>query len=290
MNYIEFTITVPHASREAVLNRVMELGSLGIVERAGDFVAYFPADSDGGEISGALDAFRHTLKSSGLDPDFSYVWAELPDQDWNESWKKSFSPIPVGRRLSILPPWEDVPEGRTGIIVDPGMAFGTGHHETTKTCLELIEEWAPRLRGSRFLDIGTGTGILAIAAVRLGFSEAVGLDTDPLAVEAASRNVSLNGLDSVHILPGDISAARGTYGMIVANLISGVLIGIARKLAARLEPQGIVVLSGMLAGQEDDVIRAALKAGLGLKDKLSDGKWVTLVMTAAKTGCGIKQA
>lgn len=279
MDYIEFTITIPDISREAVLNRVMELGSLGTVERGGDYVAYFPADADGEVIAGALEAFRQVLASSGLDPGISYTWTGLPSQDWNESWKKTFSPISVGRRLSILPPWEEVPAGRIGIIVDPGMAFGTGHHETTRTCLELIEEWAPVLQGSRFLDIGAGTGILAIAAVELGFSDAVGLDTDPLAVEAASRNAALNRLDNITILPGDITAVAGIYGMIAANLISGILIRIAREISLRLSPQGIAVLSGMLAGQEDDVIRAAGHAGMVLREKHCDGKWVTLVMT-----------
>lgn len=276
--YYEFTFRVPDESREAVANKIMELGSPGFFERNGDIVAYFEYRPDIKGLCDELDNFRDVLKASGLDDAFSFEFTLIPGKDWNESWKKGFKPIDVGDNLTIVPSWIKPDTDRIALIIDPGMAFGTGHHETTKRCLMLIESLARANKGKSFLDIGTGTGILAICAARLGFGQVTGMDTDQLAVDAATYNASLNGFEIV-INKGGISEVEGPFDVIAANLISETLVLISGDIASRLNHDGTAILSGMIKGQEDDVTKATEDAGLILKEKIEDGKWVTLIFS-----------
>jgi ribosomal protein L11 methyltransferase len=184
----------------------------------------------------------------------------------------------VGENLTITPSWLERETVRIPVIIDPGMVFGTGHHETTRTCLSVIERTAKSSNKKSFLDIGTGTGILAIGAARLGFGKVVAVDVDPLAVDAARRNAEENGLKNIEVREGTIAAAHGAFDVIAANLLSEILTGIARDLADRLNPGGKAILSGLLSGQEEGVIQAMTAAGLTLQEKIQDGKWVSLVM------------
>jgi ribosomal protein L11 methyltransferase len=142
MAYYEFTITKWGNSKDALLNRMSEMGCLGITDKEERIIAYFKDTHDIITLRDELNSFREILKESGLDSDFSFDYLYLSERDWNEPWKKRFIPIDVGDHLSILPPWETVSAGRIALVIDPGMAFGTGHHETTKRCLILIEKYA----------------------------------------------------------------------------------------------------------------------------------------------------
>ncbi len=277
MGYYEFNLKVPAKSKDALLNKMTEMGCLGVAENNDSVRAFFRDGLDVTMLRDELKSFRNVLRECGLDDGFSFDYTYLSERDWNESWKKKFIPIDVGNSLSILPPWEKGDDNRIRLIIDPGMAFGTGHHETTKTCLMLTERLAPENRRERFLDIGTGTGILAIAASRLGFNKVTGVDIDPLAVDAATRNAELNGLKDIEIKEGGVSGVQGCYDMIAANLMSDVLIMIAKELASRLDSSGIIILSGMLVGQEEDVAKALEISGLSVTEKLIDGRWVSLV-------------
>jgi ribosomal protein L11 methyltransferase len=166
------------------------------------------------------------------------------------------------------------------LIIDPGMAFGTGHHEATKTCLMLIEKFSKeKTEKNRFLDFGTGTGILAIAALKLGFKHAVCIDIDPLAIDAAHRNAELNNLENIEIKESSISLVDGKFDFIAANLMSEVLIQNAHEIASRLNKSGIALLSGMIVGQENDVIAAMKNEGLRVLEKFYDDRWVTILLT-----------
>ncbi len=276
MGYYEFILTAADEAREALIEKAFSMGCLGCYERGHSLVVYFTDTCDIIKLRDELRAFRSSLKDARLPNEFSFDY--LSERDWNEPWKKRFIPIEVGERLSILPPWEKRDDGRIHIIIDPGMAFGTGHHETTKACLALIERFIKEAKGRRFLDVGTGTGILIIAALKLGYEEATGVDIDPLAVDAAKRNLLLNQVGNAEILEGTISNVDGTYDLIVANLMPEILVRIAARIATRLENSGIAILSGMLIGQEGLVITALEKAGLTVIEKCLDNRWVTLVV------------
>lgn len=268
---------VSDESKDAIINKMSGLGCIGVMEGNEEILAYFPFEIEFQKIIEELNLFADVLKNAGLDHSFSFEYSMLPEKDWNEAWKKSFSPINVGERLTILPPWENEVKGRINLIIDPGMAFGTGHHETTKRCLTLIEKFSEDTAIKRFLDAGTGTGVLAIAASKLGYREAVGIDSDPIAVDAAIRNVRLNDLDNVVIKSGGISDAEGMFDMIVANIVSETIINFSNELISHLCAGGIIILSGMLTGQEKDVIKAMDAEGLRLIGKFSDNEWISLV-------------
>jgi ribosomal protein L11 methyltransferase len=284
MEYCEFIITVPDVSKDALTYKLKELGSLGLYENGATLRAYFEHTNNIDLLCDELNSFRGVLRSSGLDPSFSFTYTLLPAQDWNEVWKKGITPINAGNAITIIPPWEQAEEGRITIMIDSGMAFGTGHHETTRICLAHIEKISGGLVGKSLLDIGTGTGILAIGASKMGFSHIVAVDTDPLAVDAARENITLNGLKNIEVKEGSISVVEGTFDVIIANLISSTLIETAQGVASHLNADGIIILSGMLAGEEDMVADAYRRAGLDLKEKSFDDKWVTLEFVCRQAG------
>jgi ribosomal protein L11 methyltransferase len=278
--YYEFIINVPNESREALTHKITEMGSFGSFERNGNVVAYFPRTEDITGLCEDLDTFRHILTSSGLDPACSFDYSLLPGRDWNEEWKKNFRPIDVGNNLTIVPSWITADTHRAPLIIDPGMAFGTGHHETTKRCLMLIEGLSHPSRKQSLLDIGTGTGVLAIGASQTGFVDVAAVDTDQAAVDAACHNAGLNGIKDLVIKKGSITDIEGSYDVIVANLLSGILIDMSQDIQARLNPGGTAILSGMIKGQERDVIKAFETQGMLLKEKAQDDEWITLIFSA----------
>lgn len=278
MAYYEFNITVPEVSKDALLHKMSLMGCLGITDYGKKVLAYFQDKHDIVVLRDQLNSFRKVLKEAGLDPDFTFDYFYLSERDWNESWKKKLQPIDVGDVFSIIPPWEKERQDHINIIIDPGMAFGTGHHQTTKTCILLIEHYSRYHAKDSFLDVGTGTGILAICAAKIGFREVVGVDIDPLATDAALRNVRHNNLENVSIRGGEITGTRGTFDFIVANLFSEVIKPIAAELSCRLNESGILLLSGIISGQEDDLVALMETVNLKTVAKVVDEIWVSLVL------------
>jgi ribosomal protein L11 methyltransferase len=280
MGYYEFKIALPYESRDAFTQLITVGGCSGVIENNGYITAYFPDFLGINSILSMIASSREKIKDSGLNSEITHDYVFLGERDWNETWKKKFEPINVGKNITILPPWEKADNERINLIIDPGMAFGTGHHETTKTCLALIEKFSEELpQKERFLDFGTGTGVLAIAALKLGFKNAVCLDIDPLAVDAARRNAELNEIENIEVIEGSIERVEGTFDFIAANLLSEILIQNAAIIAQHLDTGGIAMLSGMIVSQETDVIKAIESNGLRLKDTIIDGRWVTVLVT-----------
>ena len=279
MSYHEFIIHITAPFRDTLIQRLTDEGCLGEIEQDEAITAYFPETVDIGTITNDLSLLQALFNRSDKAQNLSFSHTLIPEQDWNESWKKGFTPLDVGQRFTVLPPWEKGHEGRVDLIIDPGMAFGTGHHETTRSCLVLMEKYAGTCAKERFLDLGAGTGLLAIAASKLGYRHIAAVDTDPLAVEAMRMNVELNQVTNVDIREGNVDEALGTFDCIAANIISGVLIQLAPALASRLRPGGVAVLSGILIGQENEVIEAITQAGLKLLEQYRDGKWVSLAIS-----------
>lgn len=282
MAYYEFTIRIPETFKDTLIQRLSDAGCLGMIENDEDLVAYFPETVDVLDVKTDLSILKALLVKSKRPHQMTYDYALIPDQDWNETWKRDFKPVDVGERFTILPPWEEKKKGRINLCIDPAMAFGTGHHETTRSCLVLIEQYAGKSGLNSFLDLGTGTGILAIAAAKLGYHHIVGVDTDPLAVDAACKNIRDNDAAHIIIREGSLSDLKETFDMVAANLISGILVRLAPELSACMNPGGFAIVSGILLGQDDEVIDAMERAGLVLKQKYRDKKWVSLVVEQAK--------
>ncbi len=219
------------------------------------------------------------LQAFGLGPIGELRTRAIPDEDWLESWKATFTPIRIGRFL-VRPSWSDDAHdgGAIALVLDPGMAFGTGLHPTTQACLERLS--VLEVAGKRVLDVGCGSGVLAIAALKRGASGVTAVDTDPLAVRAAAENTARNGVVAA-VATGSAADVRGTFDLVVANIVAPVLRRIAPDLRARLAPGGALVLAGIIAGEEALTVRAFAGLGLRVADRDARGDWVALVLREA---------
>lgn len=278
MGYYELRIGLQSESKDALIFGLSEIKCLGVIDQGIDIIAYFSDTTGIDSILTGLEEFRAKLGGSGLPSDFRYGYTFISERDWNESWKKKLQPIDVGELFSILPPWEKKRPDRINLVIDPGMAFGTGHHQTTQTCLLLIEKYSHLCKKERFLDVGTGTGVLAVCASKLGFKEVVGVDIDPLAIDAANRNARHNNLANIDIKQGDITATNGEFDFVAANLLSEIIISIAPMLADRIRERGVILMSGMISGQEDEILTLMKESGLECLERFVDGIWVSLVL------------
>jgi ribosomal protein L11 methyltransferase len=209
----------------------------------------------------------------------------IPDEDWNKTWKERFKPLPITAHLVIKPTWESYQPapGEKVIEMDPGMAFGTGHHASTKLALEFVEalfhtkETPPKT----VLDVGTGTGILAMAAALFGAQEVLAIDNDPEAVVVAGENILRNELQQTITATGvALEEIPRQFDLVIANIIHDTLIELAAPLAAHLAPNGKLIMAGILTGPQTDNIRAAYNA-LGLKhqETRSEGEWSALLFS-----------
>ncbi len=223
-----------------------------------------------GLLKDALAALPgHGVIGAGTDLTLRYV----EEADWANAWKEFYKPFRVGRRLVVTPPWEhpelapdDIP-----LVIDPGMAFGTGSHPTTQLCLVALEDYVRP--GARVADIGTGSGILAIAAAKMGASHVAANDNDPLAVRIARENAAANGV------PVEITDAlpTGQYDAVVANILADVIIGMAEELQVLLAPGGVLLASGIIDTREADVRLALEGIGLNHLETRRQTEWVALV-------------
>jgi ribosomal protein L11 methyltransferase len=215
-------------------------------------------------------------------PEPSYRWLE--QEDWAETWKAGYQPLPVGRSLIIVPAWMGVPESnRTPIMIDPGMAFGTGTHPSTRLCLAILEDHLKP--GDVVLDVGTGSGILSIASVQLGARRVFALDIDQDAVDAAAENVARNGLsDRIEIDLGSLAEAKQLMApeapnLLLANLLAPILEDLLQEGLASLAPPGaILILSGILEDQCEPLIERTREANLTLLETRREQDWHALVL------------
>jgi ribosomal protein L11 methyltransferase len=265
------------------------LGARVDVTRPAIVRAYLPAGDEAAvarAVGEASDALGH-LQAFGLRPIGELTTRVVHEEDWAEAWKEHFPVIRVGRRLVIRPSWREH-EALTGDVVlalDPGMAFGTGLHPTTQLCLGALEHLAGRgiLAGARVLDVGSGSGILSIAAAKLGAREVLAVDTDPIAVDATTANVATNGLAAViHASQGSVPTGDGPFDVVCANLIGTLLVELAPALAAELrrDGRGELLASGIFVDREADVRVAFTKALLDVGTAWNDGDWIALEAVA----------
>jgi len=290
------SVTVPQEAAEAVANFLVELGSLGVVEGSRDFTqpqvtttevqGFFPADAPGPDLRDTLACYLTDLSAvfPDLDSPLSHL-SEVTNDAWHSRWQEHFPPVTVGERFLLLPPWEPPPlsTDRLVIVIDPSMAFGTGHHATTQGCLEAIELLHDRYGApERALDLGTGSGILAIALARLGSREIWATDNDPVALDEARKNSAMNQIMSaIHVSAAPLERLPAPFPLIVANLFSATLVSLAPALSETVEPQGYTILSGIQTDQEGDVLAAYPSPLWLLCHRLVRDEWVTLVLQRA---------
>ncbi len=201
----------------------------------------------------------------------------VPDQDWNEVWKSHFAPLAVSERLWVCPSWRlgETPPGKAVLVLDPGMAFGTGTHATTALCLRELDRLLAKTPGVALLDVGCGSGILGIAGKLLGAARVVGLDNDPVAVRVARENAEVNQVE-LELSTSSLDGVGGPFGLVVSNIMASTLIDLAPLLARQVAPQGTLLLSGVLDFQADDVERAFVSQALGALGRRTQDEWVLL--------------
>ncbi len=207
--------------------------------------------------------------------------SDYGEEDWGSTWKKHFVPFAIVPGLIIAPTWEryEAKPGETVIVMDPGMAFGTGHHATTSLSLALVREVVQGKAGARVLDVGTGTGILGMTAALFGAAEVLGIDNDPEAVAAAEENVRRNGLEKImRVGATPLASLPGVYSLVVANIIHDTLLDMAPVLSGLTEPAGAMVLSGILQGpQTDNIVRCFEQRGFRLEKCTELAEWSALL-------------
>ena len=302
--WLEVTLPVPADRLERVCDILTANGMTGlVVEEEGDFLRFLEQNRQywdyvdeglAARMKGASRVKFYVPDSeegqkqlrqylAGLE-DHEPQTVSLREEDWATSWQKYYQPIPVGKRVYIVPDWmrgEPVPDGRTPLYLNPGLTFGTGAHPTTQLCLELLEEVLQS--GDKVLDLGCGSGILAIAALALGASRAVGVDIDPKAADVAFENAALNGIgaDRLSVYAGDVLsdkklAARlgpGQNRVVLANIVADVIIPLSAKAGEFMTPDGVFLTSGVIDGRQDEVKAALEQNGFAVARHLERNGW-----------------
>ena len=252
--------------REALVARLAAAGFEAFEEPPGALVAYAPV----GTVD--RDAVAHALDAAGTR---GAAETTIPDQNWNAAWEATIQPTRVGPFV-VAPTWAVLPPDLAALAVlriDPKMAFGTGYHESTRLALGLL---APRVTaGGRVLDVGAGTGVLALAALTTGAASAVGVDIDPWSVENARENAVLNGVaDRFENRLGSIEEVPETgFDLVLANILRVILVPMMPDLAARMAPRGTLVLAGILRTERDTMLAAAAESDLALATEATENEW-----------------
>ena len=288
MSWLEVSVQVDGEAAEAVSEVFNRYGRGGAVLST-DFgddssntavvtvKTYLPLDKEGLRTKKLIEeALWHLSQIYPLPPP---EFRELTEDDWANAWKKHYHVMRVGQRIVIKPPWQEYkPRPDDAVIeLDPGMAFGTGLHPTTRMCLQALEE---HLRpGASVLDLGTGSGILAIAAAKLGAGSVLALDNDPVAVRAAQANVKSNGVqNTVTIELGSLDKATEKFELLLVNILAKVIIELAGQgLMDRVLPTGLMIVAGIIEEQEAEVTAALRKHRVEIVERRQEKDWVTLV-------------
>ncbi|MGI6193448.1 MAG: 50S ribosomal protein L11 methyltransferase [Christensenellales bacterium] len=313
MDWIELKITTTTAGTEAVSELLCNSGCAGTViedkqdllnhdaladwDYIGDEVyeaygedavvkGYIPKDASMADTIALVRQKLADLKAlsgemPGYDPgELALSLSDLREEDWANEWKKYYKPLRASKRMVIVPSWEDYTpnEGDVVIELDPGMAFGTGTHETTRMCLSMVDEMVKE--GDVCIDIGCGTAILGIAAAKLGASDVLAIDRDVVAVESARTNIALNGVaDIVRAVEGDLLKGQvptRKADLIMVNIIADVIIGLLPNLDPFLKQDGVILTSGIIKERERDVLDAMDKAGYRVLKSEHMGEWCAI--------------
>jgi len=283
--WIVLNLLIPQEFQEAISNFLIEQGAQGLeeIEESSKRVrlkAYFLKDGKEKSIFHVLSRYLKFLENIFLQKiPYQMKTTLVPEQDWGENWKRFFKPVPIGSRFVVFPPWEKVRLKRVQIPIEitPGMAFGTGTHATTQLCIQALET---RLKkGATVLDVGTGSGILAIVAAKLDAQEVWGIDIDKVAVEGARENVEKNGVSEiVRVRRGGLGRIQKRFDIVIANIDFKSLKRLGMPLLRHLNDQGLLIFSGLLREQVDRIRQHYLETkALRFIKVAHQGEWVCLV-------------
>ena len=253
---------------EAILNADKTVASVSV---------YLPADSG---TADTVHFLKERFASLGIDGKITI--SGVCEEDWANSWKAYYKPIEIGERMVIVPAWEkyDAPEGKLVVRMDPGMAFGTGSHETTRLVIGLLEKYIKN--GQRVLDVGCGSGILAICAAKLGAEECKAYDIDPVAVKVARENVKDSGLTNVTCDTSDllrgVDKSGGAYDVICANIVADIIIRMTPDVGQFMHENSVILASGIISERANDVISCFEQYGFRIVEKAEENGWCALVV------------
>jgi ribosomal protein L11 methyltransferase len=283
--YWELSVEVPEGASEGLTNFAWELGALGVVEeetegRAPRLRAFFPKTLFASALEESVREYLRGLAELGFPATGEPTVVALVNEDWADAWRAHFRPVPAGKNLLVAPPWDRPPaNGRVVITIEPGRAFGTGQHGSTLGCLEALEALIERETPARLLDLGTGSGILAVAAARLGVPVVLAVDEDPDAVAAAMANAARNHVsDRVRCALADAAGLQESHvPLVVANLLTAAHLRLAPHYRRYVAPDGLLVLGGILDAEAAD-LAAALGPVFAPAASASVQGWTTLTL------------
>jgi ribosomal protein L11 methyltransferase len=279
---LQVSVRADSAAFDTVANFLIEKGSPGVVIKKNEVQGYFVHSKGDSSIRKDVQRFLHWL--NGLYPaqKGSLRWRLLKDRNWNSAWRRFFVPQKIGKTFLVTPPWAKPRtfQHRQVITIEPGMAFGTGTHATTRGCLEFIEQVASSFQGRGFsaMDVGTGSGILAIALAKSGAKRVLALDVDPLALKVARGNLRCNGVQKkVHLSGAKLSRIKAQFPVVVANLTAETIIDQAMALEKRVASRGLLILSGILHSKSKQVVKQ-FTGGFKVMRRKREKEWVTVLL------------
>ena len=274
MSWNQLTLDVPDDLKDAVVGELFDEGVAGVWENGSQLILYFGPRANLPQIERRV---RAIFERSGCgNPAISQSVVE--DCDWTGEWKKSYTSFPIGDDFFVIPSWDQSkhPHDRLPIRIDPGQAFGTGTHETTQLMVEALERWIEP--GDVVLDVGTGSGILAIASRLLGAKYVFACDIDPVAVQVARANIQRNSGNDVWAFTGSIDAVhRDSVRLVMGNLTADLIKALFADFGRILRPHGIAILSGILQEQREDICEVIAGRGFTVHEELTRGEWLALI-------------
>lgn len=279
--YLEFRFALPpdETAREIIPAALSGYGFEGILEDDSGIHCFIKKNAWSGSIETIIMEISETFH---LSPFECIGVTEISNKNWNEEWERTIQPISVTENIIITPSWHPVPDSEKIVLtIDPKMTFGTGYHETTRLMLRMMEQYIRP--GHTVLDIGTGTGILAIASIRLGAAEAVAVDTDELTMDNGPENALRNNVtDRVHFRIGSIEVVPEQYfDVILANIIRTTIIELMDAMMAKVAPSGTLLLSGLLIGDRDFMTTEVHKRGWRVVSVLQENEWIGMAVQRA---------
>lgn len=244
---------------------------------------YLPDNAQGIETFNQIRLSLEGLRTQNASVDLGRLaieTANVDEEDWSTAWKKYYHPTKVGEHITVVPCWEEYCPQPDEVVVtlDPGMAFGTGTHETTRLCMQLLERYITK--GTALLDVGTGSGILAITALLLGASAATGVDIDELSCKVAQENADLNHVgEAIELIWGDLTQkVSGTFDVITANIVADVIIRLSKDVKQFMRSDSVLIVSGIIDERGDEVLSVLDDAGLSLVERIEENGWVAAVV------------